>query len=527
MKSSWYSLAWKEWHEHKWKLASIVAVMWSVTALIIASEKTASGVLMAATVVGTLLSAAPLAIFVGLGVAAGERSHRTLPFLQALPVPMWRVALHKLAAGWATVVASVLMTLLVVLAWSKYLDLRGIDHREGVDFVNMLYGSDLTGSWLGDAAIVALIVASGFYVWAAAAGANRRDEVSAGAVALAVMLGFWLLVGLMLYLLDRGSPGLAASRENPPTWLTVLGLSAAPGGFASVPDAADGRSGYVTIGLITAVVTQIAWAGWYVRRFGRIENVEVRSPRTAICESGRPEWLAPPRRSAFTAIAWQQFRESGPIVVAGLAGVAGIVAAIALPNLERIDAASFAQILGVSTMVLGVAVSLVVGIGVFLNDLTPSLNAFWRSRPIHSNSWFWTKLVSGWLALLGSFSVPLLVAGSILWAESDDQSLDSANLFIVLVPLSIYTASAAMTCLVRHAVYAAILSIPILYSGILLVGLALAVGRVAGWLDAPNSNDFWQMSDRQIAVGFVVSTAISTVAAWLAVRNDWGWKSRY
>ena len=44
----------------------------------------------------------PLAIFVGLGTAAGERSRGTLAFLQALPVPMWRVALHKLIAGLLT-----------------------------------------------------------------------------------------------------------------------------------------------------------------------------------------------------------------------------------------------------------------------------------------------------------------------------------------------------------------------------------------------------------------------------------------
>ena len=30
MNTIWYSLAWKEWHEHKWKLAAIVATLWGV-----------------------------------------------------------------------------------------------------------------------------------------------------------------------------------------------------------------------------------------------------------------------------------------------------------------------------------------------------------------------------------------------------------------------------------------------------------------------------------------------------------------
>ena len=36
MNSIWYSLVWKEWHEHKWKLVSMVAIMWGAAALSLA-----------------------------------------------------------------------------------------------------------------------------------------------------------------------------------------------------------------------------------------------------------------------------------------------------------------------------------------------------------------------------------------------------------------------------------------------------------------------------------------------------------
>ena len=35
MNSIFYSLAWKEWHEHKWKLAAITAILCGIAALIL------------------------------------------------------------------------------------------------------------------------------------------------------------------------------------------------------------------------------------------------------------------------------------------------------------------------------------------------------------------------------------------------------------------------------------------------------------------------------------------------------------
>src|SRR3972149_3351379 len=110
MRSVWHSLAWKEWQEHKWKLASIVAILWGVTALALLM----AGQEMFDLALGLLfLSIVPLAVFVGLGAAANERSSGTLPFLQSLPVPMWRVALSKLLFGLLTIIAPIVLTVLL------------------------------------------------------------------------------------------------------------------------------------------------------------------------------------------------------------------------------------------------------------------------------------------------------------------------------------------------------------------------------------------------------------------------------
>src|SRR4029079_5622139 len=97
MRSIWHSLAWKEWNEHKWKLVSILAVMWCLMAFVVVMAGLSDRPVRTESFqVSALLGGIPMAVFVGLSIAAGEQSRGTLPFLQSLPVPMWRVALHKL-----------------------------------------------------------------------------------------------------------------------------------------------------------------------------------------------------------------------------------------------------------------------------------------------------------------------------------------------------------------------------------------------------------------------------------------------
>ena len=108
MRTIWQSLAWKEWHEHKWKLAALLAIMWGVAML--SADRNGTTERFSESGSSLAIGIVPLAIFIGLGTAAGERSRGTMPFLQALPVPMWRVALHKLAFGLVTIILPALLT---------------------------------------------------------------------------------------------------------------------------------------------------------------------------------------------------------------------------------------------------------------------------------------------------------------------------------------------------------------------------------------------------------------------------------
>src|SRR3972149_4322861 len=88
MRTIWQALAWKEWHEHKWKLAALTAVLWGVAAWILAVAGSHDKI--ALMTVFAILGIIPLSVFVGLGAAANERSRNTLPFLQSLPAGTWR-----------------------------------------------------------------------------------------------------------------------------------------------------------------------------------------------------------------------------------------------------------------------------------------------------------------------------------------------------------------------------------------------------------------------------------------------------
>src|SRR5436190_11213377 len=116
MRTIWHSLAWKEWNEHKWKLVSILAVMWCLMACVVVIAGLSERHVVAESFqVSVILGGIPMAVFVGLSIAAGEQSRGTLPFLQALPLPMWRVALHKLGFALVSLIIPILLSGLAIV----------------------------------------------------------------------------------------------------------------------------------------------------------------------------------------------------------------------------------------------------------------------------------------------------------------------------------------------------------------------------------------------------------------------------
>ena len=76
MRTIWQSLVWKEWHEHKWKLVSLTAILWSiaVSGLFHLERGSLIGIHVA-----LVMAIIPLAIFIGLMFA---------PIALLLPLPI-------------------------------------------------------------------------------------------------------------------------------------------------------------------------------------------------------------------------------------------------------------------------------------------------------------------------------------------------------------------------------------------------------------------------------------------------------
>ena len=529
MNSIFHSLIWKDWHEHKWKLAALVATLTGVAACMLINRGTDTFFAIRITLAFCIV---PLAIFVGLNSAAGERSSGTLSFLQALPIPTRRVALHKFMAGLTTVVASVVVTLLILYIAQMCLALFGIDCGKSVQTGARSDGAFTfrINNWFLDSGLVLSFLGISFYTWSASTGVNRKDEISAGAVALVIMVMWCIAVAyISLWILRFGAlPGNNFAAWA--TWPVALTSATVPGGLLTTASMSwQYQIDFIGVAIGVAAATHLALAAWYIWRFGRISNVEVHSPQPVSRSGERSAWLGPPRRSTLTAIAWKQARESGPILLAGLAGIVAIVGAVlvsvwidrgaAPPSITDIG-----DVYRAVAIVLGFVMSLVIGIGVAFYDVRPTINTFWRSRPINPNTWFWCKYITAMIVLLATIYVPILLImgpGGISGRE-----VMSDPIVIVLAQIALCSAAVATTCLFRNAIYAAILSIPLVYLGVIVVWLALVIGKLTGWQTrAPNR--FWDMSTNQVAIGLILSIATSAILAWLAVRNDWGRKSRY
>jgi hypothetical protein len=183
---------------------------------------------------------------------------------------------------------------------------------------------------------------------------------------------------------------------------------------------------------------------------------------------------------------------------------------------------AFAEVYSQMTIVLGCVVALVAGIGVALQDVGPQLNTFWRSRPINANVWFVTKSVTGLAVVLTAIYLPLSIIYVVHSVNLDWELLS----VIPLLHTTVYAAAVAMTCLVRHAVYAAVLSIGLVVAMAATGALGWRFARGAGWI-SENSRGYDEEVLFFMVAAFALSILACSILGWLAMKNDWGWKARY
>ena len=146
------------------------------------------------------LCVVPLAVFMGLSAAANERSRGTLPFLQTPRPPTWRTSLTKMVFGLSSLILAVVLTLPLFYGWNLWLE---SSHHGDSLTVRQMNRQGVTGNYYLDVVLISTTLAASLFIWSAASGVNRKDEVSAGAVALAAIVGWYFALFLVGYLLFR------------------------------------------------------------------------------------------------------------------------------------------------------------------------------------------------------------------------------------------------------------------------------------------------------------------------------------
>jgi hypothetical protein len=428
-----------------------------------------------------------------------------------------------LVAGLLTLFASIIFVYVFVFVACHLL--RASGHLQEMPYspgMMVLPRSIDLGNWFVSRAIVTALVAGSIYLWTAAAGVRRPDEVSATAWAGMLIALWWL-----------GVFGLAQSFDRQWLWndgwsITAAVQSASPGGIGtiSVPKSPLPLRSVFGVALPVAIggAFHLVLAYWFIICYGSVP-VRVRSPQTALAPFEHANWLGPPRRSPLAAIAWKQFRESGPVVLAGIAGIVAVFLAIVMASWRQIGPGDAGGVMMSLSIVVGLFVSLVIGIGTFLSDVSPSLNTFWRSRPINPNGWFWIKILTN-LAILEIPVVGVFVGVSAtVLALGGDPNRIAIDVAVVtlLAPIWVFSAAALMTSLVRHAIYAAILALAAMYAGFLfLLGVYWSTQVALGSVDWHDRIDVTNSESAGIIAVLIV---VYTLIAWLAVRYDWGRKN--
>jgi len=436
----------------------------------------------------------------GMGGAAKENGAGTAAFLQSLPTPLWKVAFVKLLI--VSVVAAAPIVLFVTLSYFCYRTGMYSLHDTPLflDDQNVVVEPrGYISAWFIRCATVAVLATLSLLWWMAAIGVNRSDEIRAGAIGFLGIVAIWCGWGYLFYLADKHHWSTLESTLQ-------VAASAAPGGpmvwHLETPGPTFDRSTP-----IISFISLAAVAACFLLRFGRSSQKTGRGDNVlslpAEANAKRPH------RTQLSAIAWKQVRETGPLAVFALAASAAMASVSYLfeDPVEKNFPLLFASIGAAMTFLVAV----VAGIGLYLDDLKPGLEQFWRSRPTRFDLWFGIKYLGGLLILVTVLGIPIILSvASIVNLEGGDLlSRETVAEILFFGWLFVMAYSLAMTtyCLLRQPLYAAIASLLVLWLGAAMFGWAFA-----------------DPGGLHVALAMTLSLAATIALGWLAVKNDWGWK---
>ncbi len=231
-------------------------------------------------------------------------------------------------------------------------------------------------------------------------GCYLRSQAQTGMMGAVMALGS-LIAGGALWFRDRNAwAQLTYGILLPQSLAIQWSYSDQPGDYT---DHELAQYRWVAMGLSLLVLAIVGYL--FIRRYGALRGSSTPVKRRRFRIAFPPILARIPIRlpGRLPAMIWLELRQSLPLAAFGF--LLGVLMSIATVQMERQHGYSFGTSvlmdLPHSMFVVAMLWAIVVGSGLYSADLSTGLGAFWRSRPISPDLWFWTKFAVGLAAVVG------------------------------------------------------------------------------------------------------------------------------
>ena len=468
MSPEFRSLLIKEWAERRslFRLALVYVVVFLGYCVAYEFEYRTRA-LVASVYSASLMFSSLAAVLLAMSTATGEYTRRTLKFSAALPVSLSKVAWARLFGAWGCqvvpiVCGAVLITLLLASGLVEQAGLRSetvrLPDRPSLSRLEAI-------GLLWTTAAIAIVAAMHLTALLSLLETRCRNEGTVGFLGAIVVLFSMVLVTIRSTLDSLGLYFLS-------DWIGgVLPLSLAINwGYEEL----DGST-YTDLELaplvfgpvVVSLLVTMALAAWFTRRYGCRLDASAQPRRRWLPRIAMPALVShfrfrwPVRMAALT---WLNARQSVPLCLTGFA-IAVLIALIGICESQGRGTvtARLAGELPSTTWFVGILWSAVVAVGIFSSELKPSLEHFWRSRPISPGTWFWTKITVGLVAVVGSLDViPVLLAWNSPYEPMTPDRRVGFMSFLACMPLIhalVYAVAVAAICRLRRPIPAAMIAL--------------------------------------------------------------------
>jgi len=484
------SLLWKQWRENRGYLAIFTVWMTLAVCYTISYEL---GHHYRATV-GSFSGSALFysfiaAILLAIRVSCGEHTDGTIQFTAALPVSLRRVAAIRIITAVCTfavpiIIAACVLSIALAIGLVEQVEPRTdrsaqLPQRDSASLLISL-------EQLWSVAMIAIIGGAQMLLVLSVAGCWLRSQSQVGLLGAVLALGSVITSGVFWYGARDPYTQLIYGILLPPSSVIHWGYGEQSGSYTD-----HELTRYRWISLPLAAVLLSIIGRLFVTQYGRLGAPSERWSfrRFRIFRPAILSYIPMRLPGKVAAMIWIELRQAVPLAVFGL--MLAALVTVAGVSMEGGHGGSFSTSvlaeLPHSTFFVGALWAVVVGSALYSADLDSGIGSFWRSRPIPTGMWFWTKFTVGLVAVLVVLDG---VTVAISWTAPRESMTSGMSWAYVgcfpIIHALMYTLAVFGTCWFRRPVIGGILAV-LLYVVLTMTVTAFTTTHNLEPLDVYNS----------------------------------------